>query len=358
MRGRKLLLWLLAVLVSLLMGCGCEEKADVAVTRGGKSSVSTAQMVAEPLPNGVVLDDELSVALVGFDRGPQVTKVRLAFRRVGEQRRLKGIELVLSDDRGNTYGTGPSSYPSREREGPANPETLPCGFTWVASAEVRMPQIAPIVRAVLETAVPTGRTLGSGETGKHGSITVEDRSGGSLMLRTSEEVRRLSAALPLTNLRPPPLDFTIRPEHLVHAGKEMKLDKDLTLVFGDVEVKSAAMAQKASTPERRLCLVIPVVVRNDDYSPHPAPVGPVHVQLEDGSICRESSLANAPVVPPQGKVAFDIGSSLDLRLMPRILLVYKADHSFIGFAKISESNLEQIKKLRSAALTPEQAMPK
>ena len=129
-------------------------------------------MVAERLPNGVVLDDGLSVALVGFDRSAQVTKVRLAFRRIRERQWPKTMELVLSDDRGNDLPERPIDRPTQHPGRTAQPGNASVWFhVGCLAGSPKYPRLHRSSGLRLKITVPTGRSFHErnlGDAGREG----------------------------------------------------------------------------------------------------------------------------------------------------------------------------------------------
>lgn len=238
--------------------------------KGGDRGAPPSQTIpapARPLPNGVTFDGNLSVSVAMVDRGPELTVVWLAFRRVGEgaAKLSRGFQLVLSDDRGNSYAgalfvLGPLAGQSALEGAPQDSESLPIGFTWVSPVKVRLARIAPIARM---------------------EIVRELRAG----IFRSLDPRTVRRSLNFEAPQFPELDFDVPVEHTLSPGQVLTLGRDLSARIGDVSVKGE-FSQRHPEYGRQCgyAITLPVTVKNLDYNEHSFTSFGIAVQLDSGMV--------------------------------------------------------------------------
>jgi hypothetical protein len=224
------------------------------------ASATTPQYGAPPLENGVVVGDQLSVAVVGVTRGTELrisgvdeyAEFTLAFRRLGTRSFPRSFYLVAEDDRGNSYDTNfylGHEGPGGVRGSPHDVESLPLGFTWTGKVRIEMPRKAPIAGVVLKN---------DGHTDP----------------------------LPMSDFKTPSVEPNVSAGLRVQPGRRFRLDKNLEATIGELTV--VATAKVGTSMFRKTVkgpgLSLAISVANEDYTPHGAGYFFVYVQTGDGHV--------------------------------------------------------------------------
>lgn len=203
-----------------------------------------AKFFAKPLNNGVIFDDDFSVAIVKIQRYPKKTIIWLAFRKISEDWRpvRKALRLRIIDDRQNKYETrfeingGVFSLKGE----PPDLGNIPSGFTWITWVEIsKIPEIAPIAKIQIE-----------------------------------------NFDLDFKKPKFPTLGFEIKPEQLLSPGEQIQMDKHLSFRVGNLLVKDEFPGSFGR--EKGFDITLPLMVRNDDYNAHSMVKLVIGVLLEDG----------------------------------------------------------------------------
>jgi hypothetical protein len=181
----------------------------------------------------------LTITLAKLERKGDEVRVWIAFRKAGPASGRASFHLNIRDDRGNTYPSDPYtvdlSVPDiRFVVDRMDLALLPVGFTWVSSATVEMPAIAPIHSILVY-----------GDPLEHG-VSLDPQS----------------AKWPTIDLD------VVRKNDLT--GKKFKLSRDINVWFG----------QPAQQEEgQRFGWRIPVFIQNEDYNPRGVPLKYIHYFL-------------------------------------------------------------------------------
>ena len=177
---------------------------------------------APPLRNGIVIDNDLSVAITRIDRitGPAAlqrgheacAEITLAFRRVGEWPKStdryvsREFALLVFDYRANEYRDEFLLQAWAKTGGwavegtPANVESLPVGFTWIGKVSVRIT----------------------------GALLLPRRAARTPPRPTDQDRFPMS----ITNLTVPDLDFNIPTPMLLSRGAEIQSGRDVRAMLG------------------------------------------------------------------------------------------------------------------------------
>ena len=267
---------------------------------------------AQPLPNSVVFDGNLSIGLVEIVRQPDLTTFRLAFRRIADTPRGVDREFYMrvADDRGNLYsvtffvGSNIGVLASPDPM-PLDVDGLPCGLVWVGTVSVRMPQIAPIKSIEVRRSV---RTWNSAERAPSVSYMLEPVPQGL-----------------------PDLEFKVDPAQLLSPGDEIRFDMNLSSSWGQLQVDGEFPGHPDDyAPVRGYAFRLPVALRNDDYNSRQASGFHFGVQLDDGTVVRLDGGGGAEVAPLAtancsvvGTISFEGLKDRPSIPIPRLVLLYR-----------------------------------
>jgi hypothetical protein len=238
-----------------------------------------AQTLATPLKNGVVIDNDLSVAITRIDRFTAVqfgyfdcADITLAFRRMSTKWykspsdvRSRAFRVIVFDDRANKY-EGSFYLDSEPLAGtPSGVQDMPVGFTWTGKVNVRMPAAAPIEKVELE------RTRHKG---------------------MFEESDTQLFVMNISNPTVPDFDFDIPRAMLLSEGALIESGRDLRAKLGHLSVRDSYAVRENSgygklKNEGGLSLRLPVEFTNTDYNVREATVPGLSVQFEDGRVLQE-----------------------------------------------------------------------
>ncbi len=256
--------------------------------------------LAASLKNGVLIDNDLSVAVVKCEphlvdrsakQGTFTTDVdgaemTLAFRRVSTQwyKTPSGgvsgreFQVIVIDDRGNEYPAlhryarsqvlynssfslddGMYGTPSKVGE-------MPVGFTWTGKVKVQMPPGAPISKVELE----------------------RKRYG-----RLLEQPVTQRFPMGIADATAPDFEFDIPSQLSLSEGSSIEEDRDVSVKIGHLTVLNTYTTREYGWygPEKTmkgLSLLLPIEATNVDYNPHKATVPQLSVQFEDGEVIRKS----------------------------------------------------------------------
>jgi hypothetical protein len=257
---------------------------------------------APPLKNGVLIDSDLNVAVVKFerhladpslrptlfmpfDRDVDGADITLAFRRMSTQWyksssdvRSRLFQLIMTDDRGNEYSGLYCLAGSRVLYGgsfslddgmygtPPSVQQMPVGFTWTGKVKVKIPPSAPITRVELK----------------------RERFGA--MFQKSDTRR-----FPMNFREPtdPDFEFDVPSQLLLSEGVNIEAGRDVTAKIGHLAVQDFYTMRENSgygplKTVRGLSLSLPIEAANMDYNPHTATVPRLSVQFENGEVIRNS----------------------------------------------------------------------
>jgi len=248
-----------------------------------------ARLFVEPLTNGVVIDDDLSVSVARFERhvangsrSPSRflnenddAQITLAVRRLGGTwvtwsmyERAREFRVIITDDRGNEYEGG---FNLEGGLGKAV-EWIPAGFTWTGKVLVSMPKIAPAVKVELKWT----------------------RFGAPL-----EKPRTSRVTLDIARAGPPNLAFEIPKDRLLPEGTVVDHDKNLIAEVGRLTVHDsfAVTDYMGRRMENGLSLSVPIKVTNGDYNAHQVRTFGISVQFENGEVSGYPRLTPAEEIP-------------------------------------------------------------
>ena len=289
----------------------------------GLDSQDAQDFEAEPLKYGVVLANDLSIAIVrAIAKHGDAAEITLGFRRIGS--RGKGhqpMELTVHDDRSNKYNQS-FSLDNQNLEGtPPAVEQLPVGFTWVSTIEVQMPGIAIGHIAKIELS--------------------EGFFGGK------------NHSLDFQNSRLPSLEFKIPDEQLLSPGKELSIDKNLVAKIGKLTAGSSP----------GISFSLPISVTNEDYNPHPCKSLKLYVQSENGEVREYATIGEGSAWTSEdipGKSTKKLGFSL-VESASRVftaeglhaVLLYRSSNGifsepqFCGFIPVPDEVQQRMKRTTS-----------
>lgn len=289
---------------------------------GVEQREAATETSAPPLKNGVLIDNDLNVAVVKFerhladpslhrtlfmplDRDVDGADITLAFRRMSTEWykspsdvRSRLFQLIIIDDRGNEYSDlyclagsrvlygGSFSLDDRMYGTPSRVQEMPVGFTWTGKVKVKMPPGAPVVRVELE----------------------RERFGA--MFQKSDTRR-----VPMNFREPtdPDFEFNIPPQLLLSEGANIEAGHDVSVKIGHLAVQDSYTIRENGgygplKTERGLSLLLPVEATNMDYNPQTAAVPRLGVQFEDGEVIEKSDERVMQSVQLQGSPDFWSGS--------------------------------------------------
>lgn len=234
----------------------------------------------------------LSIGITNFVRQRDQVQIELFFRKINENWYPLSFWFCLTDDRGNKYYSDPVANNYCYKVAP-----YPVGFTWApdSPARIKIPQIAPIVRFEL----------------------IPDRTG------IPEELKeKIPKTFPINyqRLSPvPDLKFKIKPE-LIITGKEIMLDKDLSIWFGEPKViEEIGRVWAVGQPRKTIFVSIPVTLENRDYNPRGMKKSwGFYVRLTSGRIRTSTNPLRAShprgiEVKPLSKITFEFKSDLAIQ---------------------------------------------
>ena len=330
-----------------------------------KTAIGPELSVA-PLENGVVIDNDLSVAIAKIDRRPGPTfagtgkvdtehsllVISFAFRRVSaawykspSDVRSREFYVVARDDRGNEYQS-PSFHFDSLAGTPHDIERMPVGFTWTSDVSVQMPQGTPIEKIYLWRE------------------RFRDR------FQQSEKGR-----FAMSISKPTVPDFRCDiPSHMAIAeGATIQADRNIRGKMGPLTIRDSFAAKdfglQPSGPARSvsgLLLSLPIEFTNADYNARGAAVPRLWVQFASGQaidadgedVFQSIDLQNHPdelcaatfEIPGKSSrtVVLRVGimASMNAKagLNLRALLLY-ADGHFRGFVSIPDDMRERIRTI-------------
>ncbi|HEY5314818.1 MAG TPA: DUF4339 domain-containing protein [Pirellulales bacterium] len=263
----------------------------------GAPALDESKNTAEPLKNGVLIDNGLSVALGNIQRvhekatafnihGIQAcAQVTIAFRVVRTGWKIPDFELALIDDRGNEYksgglrighGVGGTLFAfwggaNVVRGALPRLDQLPVGFTWTTKVNIPMPAAAPMHRAALTVVVLRVRSRGS-------------------IIGTVHEQKDETYNVPIALPKPgenhePAFDFKIPSSLLLLPGTELREGKDLVAGVGRVRTTrpDPPRGRRVATADGAT-LSLPIAVKNGDYSAHGSERFELYVQTRNGEL--------------------------------------------------------------------------
>jgi len=298
---------------------------------------------ASALPGGAVFDKNLSVSAVRIERGKDSTRVRLAFRRLGQSwpQSVRAFRLRLWDDRENAYetyfhvGPGRGVYDPKGR--PPDYEVMPPGFTWVCSFDVRVPLAAPIARAEIEREFWSWRDQGR---------------------RPGKTARPLDISSPTT----PKLDMEFPASEVLRPGDAVNLTRDVSIIAGETSVKGKFLWEAGPHYRWGFNISVPLTFKNADYNERHAPAMCLVVQLSDGTlVIGGSARKNVPGksqlrIEARGLVPFEVLAGADDRPppVPRALFLHSSGpiggRKFFRVIALGESQKQAIEDLSGACL--------
>ena len=288
---------------------------------------------AKQLDNGVIFDDDFSVAIVKIQRYPTKTIIWLAFRKISEDWRpvRKKLRLRIIDYRQNKYETyfeingGIFSLKGE----PPDLGDLPPGFTWITWVEIRkIPEIAPIAKIEIE-----------------------------------------NFDLDFKKPKLPDLGFEIKPEQLLSPGEEIQMDKHLSFQVGNLLVKDEFPGSFGR--EKEFDITLPLMVRNNDYNARSMAKLVIGALLEDGRFIPPSTRGwEGPEIQALSTENYNIriciGFEKDLGgviSIPHLLLLYKypfptTGYQFYRFVPISPELKHRCLEIKNSHLVLESAKAK
>ena len=274
-----------------------EQKEAIIKERQGekKPETQSASYQAEPLPNGINIEN-LSIALTKIERTDcaeakkDYLSLGFTLRIIKESDKKEKFDPEFSvevvDDHNHSYGDHGNRYGASDftrhcylsrRIGPGIGEgemptvttfkisDAPIGFTWYKEiCPIRIPSNAPLTKLVLY---------------------YEGNFAKPLSLGQKRPSRKELSTIDLTTYKPKQItDFysQLKSEYFISLPYEISRNKYTSLVIN--EIKEGEKMYHQAGEESKTDLIIPITIKNSDYSPTDYSIGPVGIQHLDGSM--------------------------------------------------------------------------
>jgi len=287
---KKSVTLLVVFLFCLMINIGCNKKSkkpsiinqnkveNAQIADNKKEDAKKQDLSTKPLENGVIFDNELSIAIAYIKREPQTTTIWLALKCVNKSWNSRIFEIVIYDDRGNEYKNKfhVASYRNAwlNDDFPAIPENLPLGFTWISGPiKISMPFQAPITKIELVV------------NSKNVELNFKD---------------------PIS----PSLSFEPKKEEVIRPGEEIKLDKNLSLKWqGRIKI------EKDNNDGSTYAVLSSVIIKNHDYNSQDLPEFRFYIQFNNGGIASEPFYLGSPTekIPDLSTKTIDYRVNIDIR---------------------------------------------